>query len=81
MSWLFTAVTTLLGIYILSPLDLLPDLIPFLGQADDIVALITALFAGISIFVTRWAANRPFELPDEQLENTTHRKRLPPPRD
>ena len=29
--------------YIVSPLDLIPDLIPFLGQIDDVFLLMTAL--------------------------------------
>jgi uncharacterized membrane protein YkvA (DUF1232 family) len=50
------AITGLLGLYILSPLDLLPDLIPIAGQVDDAGALIAALIAGISAFISSRSA-------------------------
>jgi uncharacterized membrane protein YkvA (DUF1232 family) len=30
-------------VYILSPIDIVPDWLPFVGQADDVVALLTGL--------------------------------------
>ena len=45
---LFYAVTGLAVLYIINPIDLLPDFIPLLGQVDDGAALIMAIFAGIS---------------------------------
>ncbi len=37
------AVTVTCIVYILSPLDLLPDVLPVIGQVDDIGALITGV--------------------------------------
>jgi len=37
------AMATLLGIYIASPLDLIPDFLPFAGWADDIAAFIVMI--------------------------------------
>jgi uncharacterized membrane protein YkvA (DUF1232 family) len=35
------------GIYILSPIDVLPDMLPVLGQIDDIAVLL----AGVALFI------------------------------
>lgn len=35
------------GLYVLSPIDALPDVLPLLGQLDDIAVL----FAGVAIFI------------------------------
>ena len=34
-------------VYILSPIDIVPDWLPFVGQADDVVALM----AGLNLFL------------------------------
>jgi uncharacterized membrane protein YkvA (DUF1232 family) len=48
LSTVFFAIAGLLGIYIVSPLDLIPDLIPVLGQVDDVLASILAIISAIS---------------------------------
>lgn len=60
--------------YILSPLDLIPDIIPFLGQVDDIFLLVTALqrliaHAGLRVVRDHWHGDRA-ELHDLNLKAT-----------
>ncbi|HET7459229.1 MAG TPA: YkvA family protein [Gemmatimonadaceae bacterium] len=57
--------------YIVSPLDLIPDFIPFLGEVDDAFLLITALqrlisHAGHHVVLDHWAGD-PEELGDLNL--------------
>ncbi len=47
-STLFFAIAGLLGIYVISPMDLIPDIIPLLGQSDDALATIHAIVNGIA---------------------------------
>lgn len=49
----FTA-TALLALYIISPLDALPDVIPVLGQIDDGGALVSAIVTGVSGALAWW---------------------------
>ena len=50
----FFTLTGLLALYIISPIDALPDVIPLLGQIDDGGALIGALITGLSGAVAWW---------------------------
>ena len=48
--------------YILAPVDLIPDFIPFLGEVDDVFLLVTALErlirnAGRSVVLSYWVGN------------------------
>ena len=47
LSKVFFAIAGLLGVYIVSPLDLIPDLIPLLGQVDDVLASVLAIISAI----------------------------------
>src|SRR5690349_18473387 len=47
-STLFFAIAGLLGIYVVSPLDFIPDIIHLLGQSDDALATILAIINGIA---------------------------------
>src|SRR5688500_12865952 len=52
--------------YILAPVDLMPDFIPFLGEVDDIFLLVLALRrllqnAGRSVLLSHWSGD-PEEL-------------------
>lgn len=47
VSWLARAVVVAAAIYIVSPLDFLPDYFPLLGQLDDL----TVVFLGLRGFV------------------------------
>jgi hypothetical protein len=44
----FFTITGLIALYIVSPLDVLPDVIPLLGQIDDGGALVGAIITGLS---------------------------------
>jgi uncharacterized membrane protein YkvA (DUF1232 family) len=57
--------------YILSPADLIPDIIPFLGEVDDVFLLVTALQrlvtnAGRRVLHEHWSGD-PAELSDLNL--------------
>ena len=48
--------------YILAPIDLIPDFIPFLGEVDDVFLLVTALQrlitnAGRKVVLDYWGGN------------------------
>jgi TctA family transporter len=47
-STLFFAIAGLLGIYVVSPMDFIPDIIPLLGQSDDALATMLAIVNGIA---------------------------------
>jgi uncharacterized membrane protein YkvA (DUF1232 family) len=58
--------------YILLPVDIMPDFIPFLGEVDDVFLLILALQrlianAGRAVVQTYWAGD-PKELSELNLE-------------
>ena len=58
--------------YILLPVDVIPDFIPFLGEVDDVFLLILALQrlianAGRAVVQTYWAGD-PKELSEMNLE-------------
>lgn len=58
--------------YILSPLDLIPDFIPFLGEVDDVFLLVTSLQrlitnAGRTVVAKHWSGD-PAELAPPNLE-------------
>ena len=71
--WLMSAATVGLVLYILSPLDVLPDLIPLLGQVDDVASVVVALFTGVTAFFSLWEGQRI----QESLPEDTDRPRLP----
>lgn len=59
------------GAYLVSPIDFIPDLIPFLGEVDDVFLLMTALQrlvsrAGRSVLIDHWAGD-PAELDDANV--------------
>jgi uncharacterized membrane protein YkvA (DUF1232 family) len=58
--------------YILMPIDLIPDFIPFLGEVDDVFVLVLALqrliqHAGRTVLLEHWMGD-PEELADLNLQ-------------
>jgi len=57
--------------YVIAPVDLIPDFIPFIGEVDDVFLLVTALQrlisnAGRLVVLDHWAGD-PSELSDMNL--------------
>jgi hypothetical protein len=50
----FFTITGLIALYIINPVDVLPDVIPALGQIDDGGALIGAIITGLSGALAWW---------------------------
>ena len=54
-------------LYILSPVDLIPDILPVIGQIDDAGALVMAVFSGITgIICTVQGRNSLKKIDDRQ---------------
>jgi uncharacterized membrane protein YkvA (DUF1232 family) len=58
--------------YVLTPIDLIPDFIPFLGEVDDVFLLLTSLQrlianAGREVLLEHWNGN-PDELADLSIK-------------
>lgn len=45
-------VTLVSALYVISPLDLVPDFVPVAGQSDDFLAVISALTTAVSGYVS-----------------------------
>jgi uncharacterized membrane protein YkvA (DUF1232 family) len=59
--------------YILTPIDLIPDIVPFFGEIDDLYLLVLALQrlignAGRAVLLDHWGGN-PGDLADLNLRN------------
>ena len=55
-STMYFIVAALLGVYVVSPIDIIPDVIPVLGLSDDAVASVVAVanvVAGIILYLRR----------------------------
>lgn len=55
-------------IYLLSPIDISPDLIPLLGQIDDF-ALVMLLVTGLSQIIGEWMQRQQLEVESNSTEN------------
>lgn len=52
------ALILLVPLYLISPVDLIPDFVPFLGWLDDLV-VVPFLVAWISRLIENWQASQP----------------------
>jgi uncharacterized membrane protein YkvA (DUF1232 family) len=43
LSWVFKAIPLLATLYVVSPLDVIPDVLPLIGQVDDLGIVLLAL--------------------------------------
>lgn len=58
-AWVLGAATLVAVVYIISPADLLPDVIPLLGQVDDLGALVGAVATGIAAASAAIGSRKP----------------------
>jgi uncharacterized membrane protein YkvA (DUF1232 family) len=56
-------------IYLVSPIDLSPDLLPLLGQIDDI-ALVMLLVTGLSEIITQYFQGNGREFTQTEVQNS-----------
>lgn len=63
-STIFFAIAGVLGVYIISPLDFIPDIIPLLGQIDDLLASVLAIVSAIGGVLFYLNGNK--SLPDDE---------------
>ena len=74
-STLFFAIAGLLGIYVVSPMDFIPDIIPLLGQSDDALATVIAIINGIAgILLYLKGRSSPPELRYQSKTNRSGRR-------
>ena len=72
---LFFVITGILGIYVVSPIDFIPDMVPLLGQVDDVLATILAIINGIAgmLLYLKGRSSSP-ELRDPSKNNLSRRR-------
>lgn len=46
-------------LYVISPIDLSPDLLPFLGQIDDVALIVLMLSAATQWLSQQWLSEQP----------------------
>lgn len=67
-AWLLGATTLVALVYIISPADLLPDVIPLLGQIDDLGALVSAVTTGVAAAAAAVGSRKVPPSPDGSRE-------------
>jgi uncharacterized membrane protein YkvA (DUF1232 family) len=68
-STIFFALAGLFGLYVINPLDFIPDIIPLLGQVDDVLASVLAVVSAIGGLLFYISGRK--SLPGEEKNNRT----------
>ena len=57
LSWFFKAIPVAALLYVISPLDLIPDVLPVIGEVDDLAILLLALELFVKLSPSRIVAH------------------------
>jgi uncharacterized membrane protein YkvA (DUF1232 family) len=59
VAWYAKAFVLMIAAYVVSPIDLVPDFIPVLGQVDDAILVPLGIFVAMRLVATRGARRAP----------------------